>query len=328
MCNVSRKHDIYLAGGCFWGVEKYFSCISGVLRTVVGYANGNGVNPTYEQVCKGTTNFVECVHIVYDPSIVSLNFLLNMFYEVVDPTSINKQGNDIGVQYRSGIYYTRKLDVLVIEESLKKLQEKYTEELTVEVSPLKNFYLAEDYHQKYLDAHPNGYCHIPTTKFESAKSAKCCLLHNNEQRFQKRSDEELHHILTDEQYKVTQLSITEHPYKNDYWDEFQEGIYIDITTGEPLFVSNDKFDAGCGWPSFSKPIQRKAIKEKRDQSHGMERIEVRSSLGDAHLGHVFNDGPIEEGGLRYCINSASLTFIPKDKMKEYGYGDYLYLLDK
>ncbi|MGG7177931.1 peptide-methionine (R)-S-oxide reductase MsrB [Clostridium paraputrificum] len=141
--------------------------------------------------------------------------------------------------------------------------------------------------------------------------------------YKKKTKEELKKILTDEQYRVTQENGTERPYLNEYDRNFEDGIYVDITTGEPLFISTDKFNSGCGWPAFSKPIDRKVINEKVDKSHGMVRTEVRSKTGDAHLGHVFCDGPEELGGLRYCINSASLRFIPKSKMKEEGYEEYL-----
>lgn len=147
-------------------------------------------------------------------------------------------------------------------------------------------------------------------------------------KYMKRSKEELIKILTKEQYNVTQENGTELPYKNEYFDFYEEGIYVDIITGEPLFISSDKFNSGCGWPAFSKPIDRDFIKENIDKSHGMVRTEVRSKNGDSHLGHVFCDGPEELGGLRYCINSASLKFIQKDKMKEEGYEEYLDLLDK
>ena len=150
----------------------------------------------------------------------------------------------------------------------------------------------------------------------------------SEKKFQKQDDTTLRSKLTAEQYAVTQENATERAFKNEYWNEKREGIYVDITTGEPLFISTDKFDSGCGWPSFSKPIDKDLVMENTDNSHGMKRIEVRSKTGDAHLGHVFNDGPTDKGGLRYCINSASLRFIPKAKMKEEGYGDYMYLLEK
>jgi len=150
----------------------------------------------------------------------------------------------------------------------------------------------------------------------------------SEVKYQKQDKNVLKQKLTSEQYKVTQENATEMPFQNEYWDETREGIYVDITTGEPLFISTDKFESGCGWPSFSKPISQKLIDEKVDNTVGMTRTEVRSKTGDAHLGHVFDDGPKDKGGLRYCINSASLKFIPKAEMKDKGYGDYISLLDK
>jgi len=134
--------------------------------------------------------------------------------------------------------------------------------------------------------------------------------------------------LTEMQYYVTQKQGTEPPYQNEYDQHFEEGIYVDIVSGKPLFSSKDKFDAGCGWPSFAKPVEAEEVKEHFDTSHGMRRVEVRSKTADSHLGHVFPDGPRELGGLRYCINSAALRFIPKEKMEEEGYGDYLQLFDK
>ncbi len=144
-------------------------------------------------------------------------------------------------------------------------------------------------------------------------------------KYTKKEKEELKKVLTEEEYYVTQENGTERPFTNEYWDFNREGIYVDITTGEPLFTSKDKFHSSCGWPAFSKPIDRSIIKEKVDKSHGMIRTEVRSRLGDSHLGHVFCDGPEELGGLRYCINSASLKFIPKEELKEKGYEEYLEL---
>ncbi|ELC8441485.1 peptide-methionine (R)-S-oxide reductase MsrB [Clostridium perfringens] len=142
-------------------------------------------------------------------------------------------------------------------------------------------------------------------------------------KYTKKEKEELKKLLTEEEYYVTQENGTERPFTNEYWEFDREGIYVDITNGEPLFTSKDKFFSSCGWPAFSKPIDRSIIEDKVDKSHGMIRTEVRSKLGDSHLGHVFCDGPEELGGLRYCINSASLKFIPKEELKEKGYEEYL-----
>lgn len=147
-------------------------------------------------------------------------------------------------------------------------------------------------------------------------------------KYKKLCGKELKKRLSDLQYKITQEDVTEPPFANEYWDNFEEGIYVDITSGEPLFISTDKFDSGCGWPAFSKPIDRNLIKEKRDNSFNMERTEVRTKNSDSHLGHVFCDGPEELGGLRYCINSGSLRFIRKEDMESEGYAEYLKLLYK
>ncbi|WP_079509452.1 peptide-methionine (R)-S-oxide reductase MsrB [Mesobacillus jeotgali] len=140
----------------------------------------------------------------------------------------------------------------------------------------------------------------------------------------KKNQEDLKSRLTPMQYEVTQNNGTEPPFRNEYWNELREGIYVDIVSGKPLFSSRDKYDAGCGWPSFTKPIQEEEIIEKEDLSHFMVRTEVRSKEADSHLGHVFDDGP-GENGLRYCINSAAMRFVPKEKMEEEGYGEYLKL---
>ncbi|CEN38935.1 Peptide methionine sulfoxide reductase MsrA/MsrB 2 (Includes: Peptide methionine sulfoxide reductase MsrA; Peptide methionine sulfoxide reductase MsrB) [Capnocytophaga cynodegmi] len=325
MNDKKNMKEIYFAGGCFWGTEHFFKQIRGVVATQVGYANGNTQKPSYEEVYTDKTGFTETVKVVYDPKQVDLQLLLDLFYETIDPTSLNKQGNDIGTRYRTGIYTIDDSDREMITKSLNELASKYNQPIVVENLPLKNFYDAEEYHQNYLDKNPGGYCHINPKLFQMAKEANP-MEKSNPMQYEKPNDEVLKEKLTEIQYNVTQKNATERPFHNEYWNEFREGIYVDITTGEPLFISTDKFDAGCGWPSFSKPIDKKLIAEKIDKSHGMTRIEVRSKTGDAHLGHVFTDGPSDKGGLRYCINSASLRFIPKDEMKKEGYGDYLNLL--
>ena len=295
----NKEKEIYLAGGCFWGLEKYIENIPGVLDTQVGFANGKTENPSYEDVCRRDTGHAETVRVIYDSEKISLRRLLSMFYKVIDPTSLNRQGNDVGSQYRTGIYYTDQDDLPNILLSVEELQKTHQKRIAVEALPLMNYYSAEEYHQKYLDKNPGGYCPIDPRHFEVAK-------------------------LSPMQYEVAVNNGTEPPYQNEYWDDFREGIYVDIVTGEPLFSSVDKFEA-CGWPSFSKPIDPEGILSKKDCSHGMVRDEVRSRAGDIHLGHVFEDGPSESGGLRYCINSASLRFIPKKNMAEEGYEKYLSL---
>ena len=315
----SDLKKIYLAGGCFWGVEAYMARIYGVADAKSGYANGTTENPTYEEVTRNNTGHAETVEVSYDPERISLEEILGYYLRVVDPTSLNKQGNDVGIQYRSGVYYTDEAEKEIIEKILEKEQKKYDEKIVVEVKKLENFYLAEEYHQDYLDKNPNGYCHIDITLADEPLI--------DLEAYSKPDDEELKQKLTPLQYSVTQESHTERPFQNEFWDNDEKGIYVDIVTGEPLFSSEDKFDSGCGWPSFSKPIAKEVVGYFEDNSLNMKRIEVKSRAGEAHLGHVFNDGPRELGGLRYCINSASLKFIPYDKMDEEGYGDLKYLFE-
>lgn len=297
---------IYFAGGCFWGTEHFFKQISGVVATTAGYANSRVPYPSYKDVCTGTTMAAEAVEVRYDPSRVGLRTLIAMYFLTIDPLSVNRQGNDIGTQYRTGIYYTDERQRHVAEEAVKSLSDSLRQQVAVEVMPLLNFYPAEDYHQDYLEKTPGGYCHINPELFARARNIG---------------------RLTPEQEAVTRRSATEPPFHNAYWDEDRDGIYVDVTTGEPLFLSTDKFNSGCGWPSFTRPISAKSLSEIPDTSHGMTRTEVRSTIGDAHLGHVFNDGPRERGGLRYCINSAALRFIPLEEMEKEGYGSYISLLD-
>lgn len=306
--------DIYLAGGCFWGVEAFMSQIYGVQDVTSGYANGEGKSPTYRDVIRGDRGFAETVHVQYNPDQVSLQKLLADYFSVIDPTSENKQGNDRGIQYRTGIYYTKETDAEMIQKVLADEQKKYAKPIVTEVQPLKNYYLAEEYHQDYLEKNPNGYCHIDLD-----------ILHEQEividsADYPRPSDEELKKKLTDAQYAVAVENDTESAFSNEYWDNYEPGIYVDVATGEPLFSSNDKYDSGCGWPSFTQPIIPEVVTYHQDKSFGMIRTEVRSRAGDIHLGHVFDDGPEDRGGKRYCINSASIIFIPFDQMDNEGYG--------
>lgn len=313
-----NEKTIYLAGGCFWGVEEYMSRIPGVIDARSGYANGKTVNPTYKEVSRKNTGHAETVEVIYDSSVLPLDVLLQNYFMIIDPTRKDGQGNDIGSQYRTGIYYTDQNDLNTIQMAIAKEQKKHTAPIVTEVVPLSAFYLAEDYHQDYLKKNPHGYCHIDVA------GAKANALKNaiNAREYPVPSKEYLKQHLTDIQYRVTQENATEFAFSNEYYDNFQKGIYVDVVTGEPLFSSNDKFESGCGWPSFTKPIIPEVVSEHVDKSFNMVRTEVRSRSGNTHLGHVFTDGPKDKGGLRYCINSASIRFIPLDKMQEEGY-EYL-----
>ncbi|MCA1054937.1 peptide-methionine (R)-S-oxide reductase MsrB [Rossellomorea aquimaris] len=312
--STSKLEDIYFAGGCFWGMEAYMSRIYGVYDVTSGYANGEGKNPSYQDVIKGDRGFAETVHVQYDPEKVTLEKLVKDYFRVIDPTSVNKQGNDVGTQYRTGIYYKNEEDSSIIVDVKSEEQQKYKKEIVTEVLPLTNFYLAEEYHQDYLEKNPDGYCHIDLNKLDEQETVI------DESDYSRPSDEVLKDTLTDSQYAVAVLNDTERAYSNEYWDNYEPGIYVDVATGEPLFSSRDKYDSGCGWPSFTKPIIPEVVTYHQDTSFGMERTEVRSRVGDIHLGHVFDDGPKDRGGKRYCINSASIQFIPLEDMDEKGYG--------
>lgn len=301
---------IYLAGGCFWGVEAYISRLLGVAKTTVGYANGNTENPTYDEVCLENTNHVECVKVDYDNNILPLKKLLEEFFKIINPLTINKQGNDVGVQYRTGIYYRNETDKRIIINFINRKQGEYSQKIVTEVLPLNNFFPAEKYHQKYLEKNPTGYCHIDLTQLPNQKKQLEELL----------IKEDIMN-LTPIEFDVTQKNATEKPFSGKYNDFNKKGLYVDVVGGEPLFISDDKFDSKCGWPSFTKPVNDSHIQKLNDTSHGMKRIEVRSKKANSHLGHVFDDGP--GGEKRYCINSASMRFIPYDKLEEMGYGMYV-----
>lgn len=308
--------EIYLAGGCFWGTEKYLRLIPGVIDTLAGYANGQSQNPSYEDVCAGSGH-AETVKVTYDEAKLTLPELLDLFFDAIDVTSVNAQGHDRGAQYRSGIYYTDDDDLAVVNETIAQMERRLDVRSVIEVKRLSNFYPAEDYHQCYLEKNPLGYCHIAPALFKHAQYYSGI---GRVPRYPAPSDDELRHRLTPREYRVTRQAGTERAYSGEYWDNFDDGIYVDVTTGEPLFSSTDKYDAGCGWPSFTKPIAPEVIENELDPGKSMVSAEVRSRSGNAHLGHVFIDGPKDRGGLRYCIDSAALRFIPADKLEEEGYG--------
>ncbi len=318
--NVEK--EIYLAGGCFWGLEAYLQEVEGVVETCVGYANGDTQRPTYEQVCHQHTGHAETVRVRYDAQAVTLPFLLELFFNAIDPTSVDRQGNDVGNQYRSGVYYTDAADAPIIARVVTALAAHYSAPIAVEVAPLRCFYPAEAYHQQYLKKHPDGYCHISPAQFARARAARdagAMRIETDERALRQR--------LSPLQYAVTRQGGTEPPFHNAYWNHDAPGIYVDVISGEPLFSSLDKFDAPCGWPSFTRPVVEAAVAERMDYSHNMVRSEVRTVVSDAHLGHVFDDGPLEKGGKRYCINSAALRFVPKEEMAQQGYGELLSLFE-
>ncbi|MCI1636066.1 peptide-methionine (R)-S-oxide reductase MsrB [Bifidobacterium sp.] len=314
---VSKSGKTVVAGGCFWGMERYLQGVDGVLNTVVGYAQSHKPNPSYEEVCDGGTDAVEAVEVEFDPERVSLRTLVLLFLDVIDPFAINQQGNDVGRQYRSGLYWPAHMQTEqehVFRQALDELAQREGKTPAVEAEPLRNFYPAESYHQDYLNNNPGGYCHISIAKIQNVA---------NRQRYIEQIWQ-----LNREQYEVTQHAATEMPFTNAYDNTFEAGIYVDVVSGKPLFLSKDKFDSGCGWPAFSKTISPDVVTEHSDHTiPGRPRTEIRTAETQIHLGHVFDDGPAERGGLRYCMNSASLRFVPKDEMEQEGYGAYLSDLD-
>ena len=318
----TTENVIYLAGGCFWGMEQLMQSIPGVIDAQSGYANGTcEADATYQTVCKGDTGFRETVRVEYDPEQVSLDALLLAYFYVIDPTVQNRQGNDRGSQYQTGVYYTNDKARKTVAR-IADIERGRSEKFFVEIGPLKNYYPAEEYHQNYLEKNPNGYCHIPRAEMELFSGLRI-----DPGDYRKPAAETIRDTLTAEQYRVTQESGTERAFTGEFWDKFEKGIYVDIVTGEPLFSSTDKFESGCGWPAFTKPIESPAVVEREDLSHGMRRTEVRSRAGDSHLGHVFTGDPESPNGVRYCINSAALRFVPYAKMEAEGYGYLLNLFE-
>lgn len=307
------------AGGCFWCMVEPFDERPGIKKVVSGYTGGTTENPTYEEVCTHTTGHVEAVQITFDPAIMPYEQLVETFWQQIDPTDAGGQFNDRGESYQTAIFYHNPKQKEIAEASKQKLAEsgKFSRLIVTPILPAKPFYPAEEEHQHYYKTHSFHY------NLYKKGSGRADFIKRNWQNSYDKS--KLKEQLTPIQYHVTQENGTERPFQNEYWDNKKDGIYVDIVSGEVLFSSKDQFDAGCGWPSFTKPIDKYHVKENTDTSHGMIRTEVRSKEADSHLGHVFDDGPKEHGGLRYCMNSAAMRFIPKEKMDEEGYGQYTHL---
>ncbi|TDL74906.1 peptide-methionine (S)-S-oxide reductase MsrA [Peribacillus frigoritolerans] len=330
------------AGGCFWHMEEAFEMLKGVESVYTGYTGGHVKNPTFNEVGSGATGHFEAVEVHYDPNVVSYDELLQTFWRNIDPTDASGQFGDRGTPYESGIFFTNNEQKEAAEASVKELEgsKRFEKPIVTKIDAATTFYKAESEHQNYYEKSPLSYqmSELLSGRDEFLDDAwgkereveisyKKATNSDKQATYNDFNKEEKLKTLTKLQFNVTQNDIDETPFKNEYWDNEADGIYVDIVSGEPLFSSKDKFDSGTGWPSFTKPIDGGYVVLKEESGFLSSRTTARSLNADSYLGEVFSDGP-KTIGLRYCINSAALKFIPKDKLEESGYDDYLKLFKK
>ena len=336
---VSTIETAILAGGCFWCVEADIEKVPGVISAVSGYSGGTSEKPDYKNYAEGGHR--EVVLVTYDTGKVSYENLVESVIKHSDPTDAGGSFYDRGFEYAPAVYYANEDEKMTAQDVISFIDAKkvYEKPLAVLVLPRVIFWPAEDYHQNYYKENPVRYSYyrgasgrdVFIKKHWGEKASE--LTHSvmaptssgpiDWSKYQKPSEAELRRLLTKIQYEVTQEEGTEPSFKNEYNANKAEGIYVDIVSGEPLFSSRDKYDSGTGWPSFVKPITPDAVTLHVDKSFFSTRTEVRSVYADSHLGHVFDDGPADRGGKRYCMNSAALRFVLKEKMVNEGYGEFL-----